>query len=181
MSYFELLLIFLVIKCLNWFFLNSTTRTDNIRLYALCTALIRALEMFEWFDSLIKKNIWKCTCIAIRCLCKKWLFQTIRHLKMVKSLKKISKLQSMDETSLVWNWWLQFLWCIDLSKEQMRLLMEFKAALSVKNWFDGNCCSIFISFNDSRNEWTQRSTNFYPQRLQLHICFCCLNYFKPAS
>lgn len=119
--------------------------------------------MFEWFDSLIKKNIWKCTCIAIRCLCKKWLFLTIRHLKMVKSLKKISKLQSMDETSLVWNWWLQFLWCIDLSKEQMRLLMEFKAALSVKNWFDGNCCSIFISFNDSRNEWTQRSTNFYPQ------------------
>lgn len=134
-----------------------------------------------WFDSLIKKNIWKCTCIAIRCLCKKWLFLTIRHLKMVKSLKKISKLQSMDETSLVWNWWLQFLWCIDLSKEQMRLLMEFKAALSVKNWFDGNCCSIFISFNDSRNEWTQRSTNSYPQRLQLHICFCCLNYFKPAS
>lgn len=57
MSYFELLLIFLVIKCLNWFFLNSATRTDNIRLYALCTALIRALEMFEWFDSLIKKNI----------------------------------------------------------------------------------------------------------------------------
>lgn len=118
---------------------------------------------------MIKKNIWKCTCIAIRCLCKKWLFLTIRHLKMVKSLKKISKLQFMDETSLVWNWWLQFLWCIDLSKEQMRLLMEFKAALSVKNWFDGNCCSIFISFNDSRNEWTQRSTNFYPQRLQLYI------------
>lgn len=100
---------------------------------------------------MIKKNIWKCTCIAIRRLCKKWLFLTIRHLKMVKSLKKISKLQSMDETSLVWNWWLQFLWCIDLSKEQMRLLMEFKAALSVKSWFDGNCCSIFISFNDSRN------------------------------
>lgn len=57
MSYFELLLIFFSDKMSQLVFLNSTTRTDNILLYALCTALIRALEMFEWFDSLIKKNI----------------------------------------------------------------------------------------------------------------------------
>lgn len=57
MSYFELLLIFFSDKMSQLVFLNSTTRTDNIRLYALCTALIRALEMFEWLDSLIKKNI----------------------------------------------------------------------------------------------------------------------------